>query len=148
MKQQLASEVQKVTLELRNNQKLVFHKMQGAKEKDQTKDFEINENQINMILEEQDGCNMDDLMYELAVEKNEQINDLVNSINELSHTFKQLNALVIEQGTLLDRIDCNLEETHENVLKANVHLRKVSDGSFDSGRGRGASSTRRKPVLV
>lgn len=41
--------------------------------------------------------------------KNKQITDLVKSINQLSNVYKQLNELVIEQGSLIDRIDFNIE---------------------------------------
>lgn len=50
---------------------------------------------------------------------------MIDTINELSHIFKQLNQLVIDQGTLLDRIDYNIEETVENTKKAKKSLIKV-----------------------
>ena len=40
--------------------------------------------------------------------KNKEIEDLVKSINKLSAVYKQLNKLVIEQGSLIDRIDYNI----------------------------------------
>lgn len=46
-------------------------------------------------------------------------------INGLATIFKQLNDLVIDQGTILDRIDYNVEQTVSNIQKANVQLRKV-----------------------
>ena len=39
--------------------------------------------------------------------------------------FKDLSVLVIEQGTVLDRIDYNIENAAVHVEKANVHLDKA-----------------------
>lgn len=46
-------------------------------------------------------------------------------INELSSIYQQLGYLVLEQGTLIDRIDYNIQETKQNVTQANVHLTGV-----------------------
>ena len=39
--------------------------------------------------------------------------------------FKDLSVLVIEQGTILDRIDYNIENATVHIEKANVHLEKA-----------------------
>lgn len=57
--------------------------------------------------------------------RDEEINKLVSTINELTKIFKQMNQLVIDQGTILDRIDFNIEETLVQTKKANVELKKV-----------------------
>ena len=40
--------------------------------------------------------------------QNDKIDELVKSINKLSTIYKELNNLVIEQGTIIDRIDVNI----------------------------------------
>jgi syntaxin 16 len=40
----------------------------------------------------------------------------------LAVLFKDLSVLVVEQGTILDRIDFNVETAHKDVVQANVHL--------------------------
>lgn len=52
-----------------------------------------------------------------------QITELVKSINTLSAIYKELNELVIEQGSIIDRIDFNIEETFTHVEMGNKHLR-------------------------
>lgn len=42
-------------------------------------------------------------------QRNKQITDLVKSINQLSSVYKELNELVIAQGSLIDRIDFNID---------------------------------------
>lgn len=57
--------------------------------------------------------------------KDEEITSLVKSINDLAGIFKDLSVLVVEQGTILDRIDHNIESAKEDVKEANVHLEAV-----------------------
>ena len=57
--------------------------------------------------------------------KDEEIQNLVKSINDLASIFKDLSVLVIEQGTILDRIDYNVQEAKDNVQIAVKELHEV-----------------------
>ena len=57
--------------------------------------------------------------------RDEELNKLIDSINDLNHLFKQMNHIVLEQGTIVDRIDYNLESAVHNTTKAKGELRKV-----------------------
>lgn len=57
--------------------------------------------------------------------KDEEISNLVKSINDLAGIFKDLSVLVVEQGTILDRIDHNIEMAKEDTEKATKILEKV-----------------------
>ena len=57
--------------------------------------------------------------------RSKEISELTDSINSLAVLFKDLSVLVIEQGTILDRIDYNIENAAVHVEKANVHLDKT-----------------------
>ena len=46
----------------------------------------------------------------------------MKSINDLASIFKDLSVLVVEQGSILDRIDYNIAQTKEHVEDANKQL--------------------------
>lgn len=60
-------------------------------------------------------------------QRNQQITNLVNSINNLANTFKDIQIIVHEQGTILDRIDYNIETATEYTKTATKHLKKANE---------------------
>lgn len=58
-------------------------------------------------------------------QRDEEINTLLGSITELAGVFKDLQTLVHHQGTILDRIDYNIDTAGQNVIKANENLVKT-----------------------
>ena len=71
--------------------------------------------------------------FELQIRKrDEDINILANSINELSDIFKDLQNIVQEQGTILDRIDYNIEVSYENSQKGLKLLKKAQEHQNES----------------
>jgi syntaxin 16 len=54
--------------------------------------------------------------------RNDCLDSLVISINELSTIFKDLQNIIHEQGTILDRIDYNIEIAMDNTKKAQKHI--------------------------
>eukprot|EP01017_Pseudomicrothorax_dubius_P026199 TRINITY_DN2902_c0_g1_i13.p1 TRINITY_DN2902_c0_g1~~TRINITY_DN2902_c0_g1_i13.p1 ORF type:complete len:271 (+),score=77.13 TRINITY_DN2902_c0_g1_i13:227-1039(+) len=60
-----------------------------------------------------------------ALERGEQIDTLVGNIHKLNQIFKHLNRMILEQGTILDRIDFNMEQTLKQTVKATTEINKV-----------------------
>jgi syntaxin 16 len=54
--------------------------------------------------------------------RDEEISTLLSSITELAGVFKDLQTLVQHQGTILDRIDYNIDNALEDTKKANKEL--------------------------
>lgn len=64
-------------------------------------------------------------LEEINVRSNEREKEIIRiakSIHELATLFSELNVLVIEQGTVLDRIDYNIEQTKQSVSKGKAEL--------------------------
>jgi len=55
-------------------------------------------------------------------QRDKDVKQIVKSITELAEIFKDLSVLVIEQGTILDRIDYNIEQTSVTVEEATKQL--------------------------
>ncbi|KAK9448138.1 t-SNARE [Limtongia smithiae] len=55
-----------------------------------------------------------------------EITQIAQGILELSEIFKELQTMVIDQGTVLDRIDYNIETMKEHVKAADTELRQAS----------------------
>jgi len=62
---------------------------------------------------------------QLIEEREKQIKEIVKSVKELAQIFNDLSILVYEQGTLIDRIDHNLEITEGYVEEAKNELVKA-----------------------
>lgn len=75
--------------------------------------------------EEQEEELVYDDMEEVARERNAIINQIVNHVNELALVFKEISGLVVEQGTMLDRIDYNLQQAADNTRSGLLQLEKV-----------------------
>ena len=64
--------------------------------------------------------------------RDEDIDTLVKSINELSGIFKDLQNIVQEQGTILDRIDYNINISYENSQEGLQSLKKAEEHNKES----------------
>ena len=60
------------------------------------------------------------------MQREREINDIAKGIIELADIFKELQTMVIDQGTMLDRIDYNVERMTVDVRAAEKELAVVS----------------------
>jgi len=67
-----------------------------------------------------------------ASEREKEIIHIAQSINDLASLFRELSVLVIEQGTILDRIDYNIEQTLHKVKQGTDELKKANEYSKKS----------------
>ena len=59
--------------------------------------------------------------------RDNELGELLKSMNNLASTFSDLKNLVMEQGTVLDRIDYNIDQAAINTAKGKKHLMKASE---------------------
>lgn len=60
------------------------------------------------------------------MQREREITDIAKGIIELADIFKELQTMVIDQGTLLDRIDYNVERMSVHVKAADKEMTVVS----------------------
>lgn len=58
-------------------------------------------------------------------QREREIIEIAKSIHTIAEIFRELQSLVIDQGTLLDRIDYNIEQMNVSVKSAVRELDKV-----------------------
>jgi len=117
----LATKIQEWAMIIRKQQKSLLNRIKDLPETG-TKDS--GHNLVSTEYTEEMRQEME-AMDDIARERDEDVNRLIDTINELSHLFKQMNHLVIEQGTIVDRIDYNLESAVTHVAKGKEQLRKA-----------------------
>jgi syntaxin 16 len=69
------------------------------------------------------------------MQREREITDIAQSIIELADIFKELQTMIIDQGTMLDRIDYNVERMAVDVKAADKEL-KVASGYQRKGTKR------------
>lgn len=62
---------------------------------------------------------------DLVNSRDEEITKIAKSIEDLAQIFKELAVLVIDQGTILDRIDYNMEQVMDHTRDGMTHLTKA-----------------------
>ena len=58
-------------------------------------------------------------------QRNTDIQSIVTSLEEINEMFKDMGTMVLDQGTILDRIDYNIESTATKITEARVQLVKA-----------------------
>lgn len=61
----------------------------------------------------------------LIRQREREINDITRSLNELATIFNDLGTMVVDQGSILDRIDYNLEQFRMQTTAAVEQLQRV-----------------------
>jgi len=63
----------------------------------------------------------------MTEEREKAINQVAESVTELAEIFKEIQVLVIDQGSILDRIDFNIEQAADRVGGAVTELAKANE---------------------
>lgn len=136
MQMSLAKRLQGLTTSFRSTQKTYLSKMQNQKKggDSQTFDFltDSPQKQKQSIDDVDTGftnaqMQVMDNTEELVNQRDEEITKIAQSIEELAAIFKELAVLVIDQGTILDRIDYNMENAVEHAKEGIVQLEKAEE---------------------
>ena len=123
MKQNLITKLNDFTKKFKLNQELYNNKFQDfvIDEEMANKSFSIRKNEeknSNDFLSTQE--NNDQLQR-----RDEDLTNLLKSVNELAQIFKDMQTLVMEQGTILDRIDYNIDIASSNISQGKKNITKA-----------------------
>ena len=91
--------------------------------------YEINE---SLRKDNNDSNNFENFLMTENINQNLQnrdneLNQLLNSVNDLAQIFKDMQSLVMEQGSILDRIDYNIDIAATNVTTGKKSLVKANE---------------------
>lgn len=73
-------------------------------------------------------------------QREREIEQIAQGVIDLANIFQEMNTMVIDQGTMLDRVDYNVERTNENLKKADKELKTA--GGYQK------KATKRKIILL
>jgi len=114
LSQQFRQQQKEYLAEIRSNQRDDSPAVGGV-EAGQALDLGFNDAQLQEI----------ESMEVNASQRNEEICQIAASISDLHTVFKELAVLVIDQGSVLDRIDYNIEQVVHTSKEANSQLMKA-----------------------
>ena len=135
MQRSLGKKLQNLTILFRTTQKEYFHQIKAQKGSggaSEIFDFLGNDSNDKPIDYNDTGFTqlqlqeLDDVT-QMVNQRDGEITRIAKSIEELAQIFNELAVLVIDQGTILDRIDFNMESAVEHAEQGVVELKKAED---------------------
>ncbi|KAI8025828.1 Syntaxin-43 [Camellia lanceoleosa] len=138
----LATDLQSLSMELRKKQSTYLKRLQQQKEGPDGVDIEMNLNGSNSRREDDDLDDMGFNEHQMAklrkseaftAEREREINQVVESVHELAQIMKDLSVLVIDQGTIVDRIDYNIQNVAASVEDGFKQLQKAEKTQKEGG---------------
>ncbi|KAM3704668.1 syntaxin-43-like [Castanea sativa] len=138
----LATDLQNLSMELRKKQSTYLKRLRQQKEGQDGVDLEMNLNGSRSITEDED---LDNIVFSehqmtkikkseaFTAEREREIQQVVESVNELAQIMKDLSVLVIDQGTIVDRIDHNIQTVATTVDEGLKQLQKAEKTQKQGG---------------
>nr|CAB3502064.1 unnamed protein product [Digitaria exilis] len=130
----LATDLQNLSTEFRRKQSSYLKQLRQQKEGQDGVDLEMSINGTKSTFEDDE---FDDVGFSevqmsklkkseaFTREREREIEQVVESVNELAQIMKDLSVLVIDQGTIVDRIDYNIQNVAASVEEGYKELQKA-----------------------
>ena len=134
IQQRIAKQLQELETEFRKGHKSYVAKIKGQAIEEYRPDLSLSSKPTgaggaSSFFEEPDEAASDPrfnaqqtlqlvMMDQMSAEREKQINQVAESVNDLADIFKEIQVLVIDQGTVLDRIDYNIEQAASKVNRS------------------------------
>ncbi|MCO5579751.1 hypothetical protein L7F22_033611 [Adiantum nelumboides] len=129
----LATNLQSLSMEFRKEQKGYLDRLRRQQDIPTAAELGMNLNEHRTSSLEDD----DDLGFgkqrssqmkrveKMTLEREKEISQIVESVNDLAQIMKDLSVLVIDQGTIVDRIDYNLQNVSSSVEQGVKQLERA-----------------------
>ncbi|GMM32528.1 Tlg2 protein [Martiniozyma asiatica (nom. inval.)] len=139
LKRKFAIDAQELTGEFRDKQsRYIRYLKKGQDETDSSALFEtdVESYSRNAMLEssKQIQIQANHCSDEYLLQREREIYKISQSVVEISTIFKELENIVIDQGTILDNIAYNLDKTHDHVKGAEKELIKAEGYQKQTGK--------------
>ncbi|KAL5721923.1 Tlg2p-like protein a [Ranunculus cassubicifolius] len=130
----LATDLQTLSVDLRKKQSTYLKRLRQQTEGQDMVDLEMNLNENRSEMEVDDFSDMGFNEHQMSrlkkseaftLEREKEINQVVESVGELAQIMKDLSVLVIDQGTIIDRIDYNVQNVAASVTDGFKQLQKA-----------------------
>lgn len=123
----LAGKLQDLSCTFRKKHKQYLQQLSALRKKTDNLDSSFQFESNNLDEDDDQGWSQEqlqeiDLMGSMIDERDIEIKKIVSAISELSSIFRELSVLVVDSGTILDRIDYNMELVVDNFEAAEVEL--------------------------
>ena len=126
LQQALVEKVKEYTRKFKLNQELYTKKYKELVGEDDPT-IEINTFMKEEENNQKDNFLMVDNSHQMLKKRDTELNQLLNSVQDLAGIFKDMQSLVMEQGSILDRIDYNIDIASTNVVKGKNSLIKANE---------------------
>lgn len=88
-------------------------------------DEDIDSSFMNARNNQQELLYLEEENTKMVQQREQEVNAIVKSIIDLNAIFKDLSQMVADQGTILDRIDYNVEQSQTQVYEGFRQLQKA-----------------------
>jgi len=135
--------LQNITTKLNTTQKEHLSSVQQTKVKTNNKYFDKDEDDASFLHEEvnspvirldQAHLNKLNANKDIMIQRDQEIAKITEQMKEISQIFQDLAEMVVEQGTMLDRIDENIVSASVNIDEGNKQLNIASESASDYRR--------------
>lgn len=130
----LATDLQSLSMELRKKQSTYLKHLRQQREGSDGVDLEMNINGSGSGIDDDEFDDLGFNEHQMArlkkseaftAEREREIQQVVESVSELAQIMKDLSVLVIDQGTIVDRIDYNIQNVATTVEEGLKQLQKA-----------------------
>lgn len=131
MQKNLATQLQQLSQAFRQAQKSYVEEMNGRQKSAAWEDDSGISSTCCTRFTDQQCVQLQELELS-SIQRNDEIAEIASSVSELHAIFRELAVLVIDQGSMLDRIDYNIEMAVENTVKAHEQVKRTAKAQKSS----------------